>query len=138
MLHEGGDLRFRVQATFPPGTFDEPALLRLGGGALTRRYASRSRRALPVLLDGEALTVVEVRLDAPRGRRFVLAGSRDSVRTDFGLHETTWSSGRAVTIRHARHLSDHLLPASRYDELVRFAAAADAMDRVVLAMEPVR
>jgi len=138
MRYERGVLRFQVPVTFPPGTFDEPVLLRLGAGTLGRRYASRSRRVLPILVDGEALTRVEVHITAPTGRRIAPKGSRDSVVTDFGLHETTWTTGRRLTIRHASHLVDRLLPASRYDELVRFATAADAMDRVVLVPEATR
>lgn len=37
-------------------------------------------------------------------------------------------------IRHESHLSDRVLPAARYDELVRFTRAADALDRLVLTL----
>ncbi|MFH1530882.1 MAG: hypothetical protein ABIK09_09145 [Pseudomonadota bacterium] len=138
MRHDDGVLEFEVSTAFPAGAFDEPTLLRLGAGTLQRRYASQSRRILPILLDGEALTSVEVRLSGPPGRRFRIQGSQGAVRTDFGRHETRWVQGRTVTIRHHSHIADRLLPAARYDELVHFSRAADAMDRMVLVLEPPR
>ncbi len=138
MVREAGTLVFRVKTEFPAGAFDEPTLLRFGAGTLQRRYAAQSRRVLPILLDGEALTEVEVRLTPPSGRRLRLQGQQGSVATDFGLHETLWSQGKALTIRHHSHLADRVLPASRYDDLVRFARAADGMDRLVLVLEPPR
>ena len=134
-MDAGGDsLVFKVETTLAPGTFDEPTLLNLGSGTLQRRYASQSRRRLPILLGGNALTTVEVRLSAPPGRRFAVEGRQGRIETDFGVHETRWGSRRFLVIRHESHLSDSVLPASRYDELVRFTRTADALDRVVLTL----
>ena len=138
MERDRGALIFRVTVTFPSGAFDEPTLLRLGAGTLQRRYAAQSRRLLPILLDGEALTTVEVRLATPAGRRLRVEGRQGSVATEFGLHETLWEQGGVLTIRHHSHLADQVLPASRYDELARFARAADEMDRLVLVLGPPR
>ena len=130
----GDALVFQVETTLPPGTFDGPTLLNLGSGTLQRRYASQSRRRLPILLGGDALTTVEVRLSAPPGQRFAVEGRQGRIETDFGVHETRWDSGRLLMIRHESHLSDRVLPAARYDELVRFTRAADALDRLVLTL----
>ena len=132
----GDALVFQVETTLPAGTFDGPTLLNLGSGTLQRRYASQSRRRLPILLEGDAFTTVEVRLSAPPGRRFAVEGRQARIETDFGVHETRWDAGRFLNIRHESHLSDSLLPAARYDELVRFTRAADALDRLVLTLAP--
>jgi hypothetical protein len=131
-------LVFQVNTSFPAGAFDAPTLLRLGAGTLQRRYTAQSRRVLPILLDGEALTSVEVRLATPANRQLRVQGRQGSVVTDFGLHETLWEDEKVLTIRHHSHLADQVLPASRYDELTRFARTADELDRLVLVLGPPR
>ncbi len=130
----GDALVFQVETTLPRGTFNGPTLLNLGSGTLQRRYSSQSRRRLPILLGGDALTTVEVRLSAPPGQRFAVEGRQGRTETDFGVHETRWDSGRLLIIRHESYFSDRVLSASRYDELVRFTRTADALDRLVLTL----
>ncbi|MBM4370342.1 MAG: hypothetical protein FJ098_01725 [Deltaproteobacteria bacterium] len=129
-------LEFRIQVRLPPGALGAPTLLRLGTGELRHRYASRSRRTQPLLLEGEAFTAVRVRMEAPAGYALVARGDGGRVATDFGLHELRWTGGARLEVRHVSFLADQVLQPPRYAELVRFVRAADGMDRLLLTLEP--